>query len=205
MTVTLARKAPTRSSSDEICLRSAAKGLTERTRRTKARGGSTLSASDKRIRVAGARRDGSDVGAGAPGSSSSGAALADALDKADVMDDMVETADIDDDGGDDLDRCLDDGALDETGEDACHGTLDRPSIKGSPPTTNGRSTRARAHPAIAVERNVRRSKRELGRVEAHAANKSASTSTGSLHPSLSRPPTATCRRSPNFERQVKCW
>lgn len=93
-----------------------------------------MCASDKLTPSAGARRDSPDVGAEEPGSCSSGAALADALDKADVMDDMVETADINDAGGDDLDRCFDGGVLDETGGGACHGTFDRPSIKG--PTAN---------------------------------------------------------------------
>lgn len=174
LTVTLARKALTRSASSEICERSAS-GVTERTRRIKVPGGSASA-----VATPGTCGccDTSDMGAGEHGACASGTPRADELDTADVMDDMVDAADVNVDGGDDLDRTLD-GVPDETGEDACHGTFDRPSIKGESQGTRPGKERGRpaARPAIAEETIIWQRKKGQRGVQPHAARERVNAAT----------------------------
>lgn len=118
------------------------------------------------------------MGVGEPGACASGTARADELDKADVMDDMVDAADINVGGGDDLDRTLD-GAPDETGEDACHGTFDRPSIEGASQRTRPgkESGRPSARPPIAAETIIGQRKEGRRCVQPHAARERANAAT----------------------------
>lgn len=119
--------------------------MAEWTRSNRAAARSASAASDNATAWADVDRGSSDGEAGEPGVRTSGAALTDEFEMADVTDDTVEPADINVDGGDDLDRPL--GAA---GEAACQGTFDALSLQEPPYRTEYQQTSAR--PATAAQR-----------------------------------------------------